>query len=108
MTRVSGPEISERTLWNTFWPVTARKPQRLRILSSVLLSVFSLRFSAYLRDLCVETARKRRETLLKLRHHRILSVFAVLTRIALQYPTFYEVRTHVTRSYQSRWKTVSG
>src|SRR5215217_8600155 len=47
-------------------------------LSSVLLSVFSLRFSAYLRDLCVETAvnaevprgtqryaENRRETLLK-------------------------------------------
>src|SRR5215216_3838534 len=36
---------------------TSKSTHRLHItFSSVLLSVFSLRFSAYLRDLCVETA----------------------------------------------------
>src|SRR5215204_1234315 len=36
--------------------VNTSEVEMLAINSSVLLSVFSLRFSAYLRDLCVETA----------------------------------------------------
>src|SRR5215210_6627764 len=68
------------TTYMAMGPLFVSRQLRRRKMSSVLLSVFSLRFSAYLRDLCVETAvnpenaevrREPQRYAEKIRHHRI-------------------------------------